>query len=260
MRVGKFGRHVREQNWFAVGIDLAVVVLGILLAFQIDRWREQRADRTMEATYVRRLITEVERDIPTIRRSMTLAEERLDFAELLMDAVRDSEVVRAEPARFLIAVQAASYTNVPTLASHTFADLRATGNLSAIRSEEIKRALYDYYGYDESRRQWMQLALAGEQHYFETVAGVLDYDQERWVLEKWYDKPDVTRQRLQEFKLDPQPVLAALDRLRSRQQVVDYLPLVRSLQWDAAGENRRRLALAEALLAELRAYSEKLDG
>lgn len=39
-------------------------------------------------------------------------------------------------------------------------------------------------------------------------------------------------------------VLAALERLRSRQQVVDYLPFVRGMQWDFASENRRRLALA----------------
>lgn len=49
----------------------------------------------------------------------------------------------------------------------------------------------------------MQLFLAGEQYYFEIVAGVLDYDQERWVLGNRYDRPGVTRQRLQEFKLDP---------------------------------------------------------
>jgi hypothetical protein len=260
MRVGRLGRHVREQNWLAVGIDLAVVVLGILLAFQIDRWREQRADRAMEVAYIARLVADIETDIPNIRGSLVLAEERLGFAKLLMEAVHNSDVAMAEPARFLVAVQAASYTNVPVLASYTFEDLRATGNLSRIRSQEIKRALYDYYGYDEVRRQWMQLALDSEQHYFEIVAGVTDYDQERWVLENWSNKPDLTRDRLREFELDPGPVLAALERLRARQQVVDYLPLVHSGQQESVHENQRRLAFAESLLEELRDYSAEIGG
>ena len=258
MRVGKLGRHLRNQNWFAAGIDLAVVVLGILVAFQIDRWREQRADLAMEANYIRRLVADVETDIPSIRKSLALAEDRVGFAQLLMDAVRDPAVVSAEPARFLVALLEASYTNVPALASHTFEDLRATGNLSRIRGEEIKRALYDYYGYDETRRQWMQLALAGEQYYFEIAAGVIDYDQTRWVLENLKNKQGVTWQGLDDMELDPQPVQAALDRLRSRQQVVDYLPQLLMGQWDAVQENQRRIAFAESLLAKLRAYSTQL--
>ena len=30
--------HVKAQNWFAVSLDLVVVVVGIFLAFQVERW------------------------------------------------------------------------------------------------------------------------------------------------------------------------------------------------------------------------------
>ena len=35
-------QHLRDQNWFAIGLDLIVVVVGISLAFQADRWYESR--------------------------------------------------------------------------------------------------------------------------------------------------------------------------------------------------------------------------
>lgn len=35
-------QHVKDQNWFAVGIDFFIVVVGILIAFQITNWSEQR--------------------------------------------------------------------------------------------------------------------------------------------------------------------------------------------------------------------------
>jgi hypothetical protein len=31
-------KHIKEQNWFAVLLDLFIVVLGILLAFQVTNW------------------------------------------------------------------------------------------------------------------------------------------------------------------------------------------------------------------------------
>lgn len=260
MLLRRFGRHIRNQDWFAVSLDLLVVVVGILVAFQIDRWREERAGRALEADYVQRLIADVETDLPEISRSINNAGERVGFAELLIAAVQDSAAATREPARFLVAVQSASWTTTPSLASYTFEDLRSTGNLGLIRNSHLVQSLYSYYGFDQRQRQWSQLALDGEQHYFEAVAGVLDFEQERWVFENW-SRP---RQRhLDEFKhlqLDPQPVLAAVERLRSRQDAVGWLPNLYYYQSDALWEHKRRLELAESLLQELRAYQSLIGG
>lgn len=35
-------KHVKDQNWFAVLVDFLIVVVGILMAFQITTWSEQR--------------------------------------------------------------------------------------------------------------------------------------------------------------------------------------------------------------------------
>lgn len=37
-------KHVKEQNWFAVGVDFLIVVIGILIAFQITNWSQTRQD------------------------------------------------------------------------------------------------------------------------------------------------------------------------------------------------------------------------
>lgn len=260
MLLGKLSRHIRRQNWLGILLDLLVVVVGIVVAFQIDRWREERSKRALEATYVRRLINDIETDVPNIRRSLGLAEQRLGFADLLMDVVRNPAAAAAEPARFLVAVQAAAYTHVPALASYTFEDLRSTGSLALIRSQRIKQALYEYYGFDQQSRQWMQLALAGEQHYFTLVAGVTDHDQERWVLEHVGNVTPGDADQLWNSRLDPQPVLDAVERLRARPGAVDWLPQLRTTQSESIYDNQRRLALAESLLQELKEYSSRIGG
>ena len=35
-------QHVKDQNWFAVGLDFVIVVAGILIAFQVTNWSEER--------------------------------------------------------------------------------------------------------------------------------------------------------------------------------------------------------------------------
>ena len=38
----RFGRHVTEHDWFAVSVDLGVLVLGIFLGLQVTNWNEDR--------------------------------------------------------------------------------------------------------------------------------------------------------------------------------------------------------------------------
>lgn len=46
-------KHVKDQNWFAVGLDFVIVVLGVLLAFQFSNWNEARRAK---ANYERALV------------------------------------------------------------------------------------------------------------------------------------------------------------------------------------------------------------
>jgi len=38
-------RHVRDQNWVAVGIDFLIVVVGVFIGIQVANWNEAQAER-----------------------------------------------------------------------------------------------------------------------------------------------------------------------------------------------------------------------
>ena len=48
-------KHVKDQNWFAVFLDFLIVVVGILIAFQITNWNEERSVRADERDFLHRL-------------------------------------------------------------------------------------------------------------------------------------------------------------------------------------------------------------
>lgn len=45
MLLRRVSEHVKAQNWTAVGLDFLVVIIGILIAFQITSWNENRQAR-----------------------------------------------------------------------------------------------------------------------------------------------------------------------------------------------------------------------
>jgi hypothetical protein len=59
MRLRSLTKHIKDQNWFAVGLDFVIVVAGILIAFQITSWSESRKNDELEEKYLSRLHEEI---------------------------------------------------------------------------------------------------------------------------------------------------------------------------------------------------------
>ena len=58
MLLRRITKHVRDQNWFAVGLDFFIVVLGVFIGLQVANWNEARSDRVAERVILERLETE----------------------------------------------------------------------------------------------------------------------------------------------------------------------------------------------------------
>jgi hypothetical protein len=52
-------KHVRDQNWFAVGIDFLIVVVGVFIGIQVANWNDAQADRARELLLLGELRAEV---------------------------------------------------------------------------------------------------------------------------------------------------------------------------------------------------------
>ena len=67
-------KHVKDQNWFAVFLDFFIVVVGILIAFQITNWNEERSNRKAELFAIDRLISEYEQNRKLIAENIIRSE------------------------------------------------------------------------------------------------------------------------------------------------------------------------------------------
>ncbi len=72
MLLRRFMQHVTEQNWFAVWIDLLVVIIGIFLGLQVTDWNESRRDRVTEQQYIERLLKTTDENIALLEEARSL--------------------------------------------------------------------------------------------------------------------------------------------------------------------------------------------
>ena len=59
MLLRRITKHVKDQNWFAVGLDFLIVVIGVFVGLQVANWNDARADRVSERSYLERLSTDL---------------------------------------------------------------------------------------------------------------------------------------------------------------------------------------------------------
>jgi len=257
--ITQMARFIRQHEWFAVVVELFVVIVGLMLAFQLDRWWEQRGERVQEAEYVGRLIADVETDIPTIEYAISLAELRKGMADLLMEVAENPAAATRNPVRFIAAVLQAAFTYSPNLAAHTFEDMRSTGNLRLLRDSTIRDGLYGYYNFDRSQTQYRQLQFMTESRHFELAAGALTFEQARLIQDTWYVVAPGDLENFDSSQLDLAEIQAAAERFGSRSQLLAWLPELRHLQIEQIVVNESRLERAKEVLTLLRGYAASLD-
>ena len=75
--------HVKDQNWFAVGIDFAIVVIGVFVGIQVSNWNESMSMKARETELLTELQSEIER-------SITLSAQKADAISEVVAAGRRS--------------------------------------------------------------------------------------------------------------------------------------------------------------------------
>jgi len=254
MLLKRISHYISNHDWFAVLVELAVIIIGLMLAFQLDRWREANVDRQQELVYINHLIDDIETDLPDIEYAIELQSMRLVLINMLMDVAGNPEKEIEYPVMFLGAVDQAAYTYTPTLTNHTFENLRATGDMQLIRSEAVKDVLFEYYNFDEEQRQYRPLQFITESRHFELAAGVLDKQQIVFMQDRFlfFRPADINEIKAMEF--ERHGVQQAAARLGERADLIAWLPYVRSMQLEQIEVHGMRLDRAEKALRVLQEY------
>ena len=128
---------------YATG-EIVLVVIGILIALQINNWNEQRKENNLEQNYYCKLLEDVEQDLAQVHEQILKTEDRLSAAnEMLRLLQSEHPSVEAVMQNSLKAISLITYTFRPNIAAYE--DLKSSGNLKILRDHEVKKRVTEYY-------------------------------------------------------------------------------------------------------------------
>jgi len=78
MLLRRVTKHVKTQNWFAVGIDLVIVVVGVVIGIEVANWNDVQNNKAGLATSLERLDKEISQNINIIEEVLVGFEDGRD--------------------------------------------------------------------------------------------------------------------------------------------------------------------------------------
>ena len=135
-------KHVKDQNWFAVALDFFIVVVGILIAFQITNWNEERSNGQLRVSYLERLQSDLTQTIDYLSTNLDASERKIaiidSFVATLNDQETDDDALILSTTDYF--TRGTSLSDFKVFRS-TFDDLTTSGSLEILQSDKLSEAL-----------------------------------------------------------------------------------------------------------------------
>ncbi|WP_299334985.1 DUF6090 family protein [uncultured Psychroserpens sp.] len=146
----KFFRHIRKQLLsegktgkylkYAIG-EIILVVIGILIALQINNWNENRKNKNTEADYYCRILDDFEFNEKLIDETTKITTNKIKLCKELILDLNNSPNDRSKILnKFVVAVRQDVF--VPS--TITFEDITSSGQLKLLNDLELKNRLIQH--------------------------------------------------------------------------------------------------------------------
>lgn len=138
-------KAIREQNWFAVGLELVIVVLGVVIGFQVTAWGQAHADRDREQGYLERIREDLRADTDAINTRLAYYARVMDYAEAAVAHIETGTLRNDSPWETVVAYYHASQVLPFASTRRTFDEIREAGDLRLVRDPSLRASLGTYY-------------------------------------------------------------------------------------------------------------------
>lgn len=155
MLLRRVTKHVKDQNWFAVGIDFFIVVIGVFIGLQVANWNDARSQKADERQLIQRLTAEAAELKTALFEYRTLhadtVEANFEFVKRLEDENSCSAV---DDSYTRLALMASDFPP-PRFSVSTIDGLIGSGRSQLIWSADLRDRISEMADeFDFIERQW----------------------------------------------------------------------------------------------------------
>ena len=194
MSLAKLASRLRAHDWTAALIELAIVVVGILIALQVDTWNQSRLDHARADSYYRRLQASLAADREGMDAVQAFWRQVADYGRAAMAHAEGGALVDGSNWKTVLAYYQASQLMPFELDDTTFLEMRDTGDLTLVADETLRDRLADYYrltsgGMRASIRRH-------DPEYRRQIRGLTPWPVQQYIWDKCFRQLGGTRQQL----------------------------------------------------------------
>jgi len=179
----KFFRQIRQnlllQNKtskyfkYAIG-EIILVVIGILIALQINNWNENRKQKAIEISYLKRLLIDLEKDKNLWTSTYNKRKSQVTTIQKLigLNYSQQSDTLNFLTVGSLLK-SAAMWSDINPN-QDTFSEMLSSGNLDIIKNDSIKIKLIDLNSNYKAVANWDDTTEKAHSKVFESTMSVYD--------------------------------------------------------------------------------------
>lgn len=142
MAIRRFRTHVVEQNWFAVLIDIGIVVIGVFLGLQASNWNAARIEREEARAYQRQIIDDLRANEEELTERIRYYTRVRDHAFAAMSAL-EKPASRGEA--FLVDAYQSTQVSPIRMERSAYDEMIGRGMAKSFAEPAIRRQLSSYY-------------------------------------------------------------------------------------------------------------------
>ena len=143
MILRRFTEHVRSQNWFAVGLDVLVVIFGVYIGIYLGELANERATRIDVQDALEVVRVQLEEDLKTADKILAYRQAKLEEPKQLLLLMADGNLDKAAFGHDLADAFGGMFTFFPKTSG--YAALKDRGYLARLDDAGLLEALANLY-------------------------------------------------------------------------------------------------------------------
>ncbi|SFZ93949.1 hypothetical protein SAMN05428642_103449 [Flaviramulus basaltis] len=129
---------------YAIG-EILLVVIGILIALQINNWNEARKDENRMHTNINSISEDIKSDAFQIEKAVAILKKQMDAGRNIIPVMESKNKVLADSLKFILDFNSFTTTPIISETNNTWDFLNSSGNLSEFPDSRLLKMLQDYY-------------------------------------------------------------------------------------------------------------------
>jgi len=141
-------QNVRKYLLYAIG-EILLVVVGILIALQVNNWNEERKDKDKSYNYLIRLNEDIDLILADVDNSLKGAERKLKNSIIVQEALEAKQLAKSKQKNFDLYLEEYHHFYITIQDARTYNEMMSVGEINLIENQWIRNAFSSLANYRE---------------------------------------------------------------------------------------------------------------